>query len=183
MIFTPEHVRLIAEGRKTQTRRVSRSGEWHAVGVPDAVITPTGRIKWRVGGTYAVQPGRGKPGAWALFDHPCHSIDVWMDMAQKAAVVDGDGEKMVDAAQIARGQGYEPLRIYITDIRRQWLQDISEDDVIAEGHALIRWAGEGPEGWPATAGYAEVWDRINRKPGTRWADNPPVWALTFEVVQ
>ena len=124
VIFTPEHVQMIVEGRKTQTRRVVKSGEELR--------------QWEVGRTYAVQPGRGKPAA---------------------------------------------ARIRITSIRQERLRDISEDDVVAEGHNLVRWASEGPEGWPATAEYAATWDRINTRKGTRWADNPLVWVLDFEVVR
>lgn len=73
-------------------------------------------------------------------------------------------------------------RIRITGIRQERLRDISEEDVLAEGCGLVRWSGEPQEGWPATAGFAEAWDRINTRKGTRWADNPLVWVLDFEVV-
>jgi hypothetical protein len=39
------------------------------------------------------------------------------------------------------------------------------------------------EGVSSVAEYAALWDRINRRKGTRWADNPMVWRLTFEVAQ
>ena len=73
--------------------------------------------------------------------------------------------------------------IRITGIRQERLRDISEEDVLAEGCGLVRWGGEPQEGWPATAGFAEAWDRINTRNGTRWVDNPLVWVLDFEVVR
>lgn len=60
MIFTPGHTEEILAGRKTQTRRVCKPGEWRATPAPDGVAMFSGRIKWEVGKTYAVQPGRGK---------------------------------------------------------------------------------------------------------------------------
>jgi len=31
--------------------------------------------------------------------------------------------------------------------------------------------------------FKALWDSINKKPGTRWADNVEVWVLTFEVAE
>lgn len=47
MIFAPEMVRLIAAGRKTQTRRPVQGDE--------------PKSRYRISKTYAVQPGRGRP--------------------------------------------------------------------------------------------------------------------------
>jgi len=50
----------ILSGAKWQTRRVVKPGE----GMYEAslALTAAGNVKWAVGKTYAVQPGRGKPG-------------------------------------------------------------------------------------------------------------------------
>lgn len=94
-----------------------------------AVFTKAGRLKWRVGRTYAVQPGRG----------------------QKAVA-----------------------RILITGIRRERVCDISEADVRAEGCVAT-------EQHPIQA-FADLWDSIHTKPGTRWEDAVTVWVLEFELV-
>lgn len=172
MLFTPEHIQMIAEGRKTQTRRVCKQGEelrymlWynphrlkgaeylHGSYQRAVVYTASGRIKWLLEQEYAVQPGRGKPAV---------------------------------------------ARIRITDIRREHLQDISNDDAYEEGvicpgcgntgWMLLRpnnpWSGpsEHPCDCNPVKEYAKVWDAINARPGTLWADNPLVWVLTFEVVR
>lgn len=77
-------------------------------------------------------------------------------------------------------------RIRIVTICQEPLQAISEADAVAEGWPYRDTRGDflgvkygyllAPIPW-----YAHVWDSINRKPGTRWADNPSVWVLTFEV--
>jgi uncharacterized protein YhfF len=78
-------------------------------------------------------------------------------------------------------------RIRITNIRQERLQDISEDDVLAEGVGLQAWARAFSwpriDHWPRTAGYAQLWNSIYTKPGTRWQDNPLVWVLEFELVE
>ncbi len=65
----------------------------------------------------------------------------------------------------------------VTNVRPERLQDISEDDAIAEGIDVY---AHGIRIRP-TERYADLWDSINRKPGTRWADSPWVFAYTFEV--
>jgi len=69
MIFTPEHCAMNVAGTKTNTRRTQKEGDypvWDEAGERIvAVYRPTARpcirqIKYRVGHTYANQPGRGK---------------------------------------------------------------------------------------------------------------------------
>ncbi len=74
-------------------------------------------------------------------------------------------------------------RIEITALRIERVQDISEDDVIAEGVGLRSWDPGGWYGWPRTAGYAELWDSINTRPGDRWDDNPLVLVRDFRLVR
>lgn len=67
MLFRPELLELILSGDKTQTRRVVKPGEQivddaTSPDVPVAILDARGRVKWRVGQTYALQPGRGKAG-------------------------------------------------------------------------------------------------------------------------
>ena len=62
MIF--QHtINQVLECRKTQTRRVIKAKEVAIRGRYNQIIevVQNGRTKWRVGQTYAVQPGRGKP--------------------------------------------------------------------------------------------------------------------------
>jgi hypothetical protein len=97
-------------------------------------------MKWRVGQTYAVQPGRTKPGI---------------------------------------------ARIRITDIRQERLQEISEEDARAEGIAPYTMAKGILLPAPPVPRWAfiELWNSINTRQGTRWADNPLCWCLTFELVK
>lgn len=64
-------------------------------------------------------------------------------------------------------------------IRVERVQDISEEDVVAEGCALQQWAGDVHQKWPRTAGFAEIWDGINLKRGFGWLQNPWCWVVDY----
>lgn len=66
----------------------------------------------------------------------------------------------------------------ITDVRTERLQDVSDEDVLAEARA----EGLCPEnGTPTTTWFARKWDEIHGKQARlSWADNPWVWRVAFE---
>jgi hypothetical protein len=79
---------------------------------------------------------------------------------------------------------WQPLRIRITAIRQEHLQNMSREDCVAEGIGSYTFAmgimSENPpdKRWK----FIKLWDSINTRKGTRWEDNPRVWVLTFEVL-
>ena len=183
MIF--KQIDEILSGQKTQTRRVVKPGEFvyqHGNQNPDGpsailsvstlVDSPekhafTERIKWAVGRTYAVVPKRGKPGVWWKVSDGIPYAKSPIDWSIKAGFED------FYPVNILNGMihdGWQPLRIRITAIRRERLQDISEADAKAEGVGNVE-------------EYRALWDSINTRKGTRWQDCPDVWVITFEVVR
>jgi hypothetical protein len=62
--FSPDMLALVLAGKKTQTRRPVKPGDlavWQEVPYPSLVsVSRNGVLKWRVGQSYAIQPGRGK---------------------------------------------------------------------------------------------------------------------------
>jgi hypothetical protein len=189
MLFKPASIDAIVRGEKTQTRRACREGE--AIGfkfpgssilhvpdpyhpIPDEAIirevyTPAGRLKWQVGRDrdYAVQPGRGKPGVW------------WNKRDMKWALPGEDINYYTVSHQDSKWQGWQPLRIVITAIRREPLQAISDADAVVEGYPAYwnkPYGGERPD---PIAWYRDLWDEINGRGS--WDANPDVWVLEFEV--
>lgn len=85
------------------------------------------------------------------------------------------------------------LTLNVTDVRVQRLQDIRERDARAEG--LIPWRSanimeptrysiihDPAETWDSACdAFAALWQQLHDKPGTRWEDNPWLYALTFTV--
>jgi hypothetical protein len=178
MIF--KQIIEIISGKKTQTRRIVKEGEVYD-DFDRAVYTtsagpfhwnwaPKRHLKWMVGHTYAVCPGRGLHTEMVHRDG-FHFTPVRID---DGYYYDGDGHWFSP-------DECKPLRIRITAIRQERLGDISEADCLAEGGVSWWSEHEGPQ--LLRAGYAELWDSINTRKGTRWMDNPLVWVLTFEVVK
>jgi hypothetical protein len=191
MLFKPDSIDAIVRGEKTQTRRICKEAEQYDEYDHAVYMTTQGgafhwnwangkRLKWQVGRDYAVCPGRGKPGVWINFNHPCYGYDIWQG---NDPIPTDNG--LVDWQKIAAGQGYEPLRIVITAIRKEPLQAISEEDAIAEGckgHTI--YTSLTNEGEPETDitprdEYRDLWDAINGRGS--WASNPDVWVLTFAI--
>lgn len=139
MLFTPQNAAKVLAGLKTQTRRIVKEGEFalfddsHKVSAVASVVNQHARIKWVVGKTYAIQPGRGKPAI-----------------------------------------GHLKLK----QIRRESLQAITIKEIWLEGFGSKERKTTDEKDW-----YKELWDSINKTKGTRWADNPDIWVLTFELVK
>lgn len=80
---------------------------------------------------------------------------------------------------------FSRLTLTVTDVRVQRLQEISEDDAVAEGffptppHPI-----KGPKGFSATDNFRSLWNGLNadRNGGAyAWDQNPWVAAYTFTV--
>jgi hypothetical protein len=71
----------------------------------------------------------------------------------------------------------------INQVRGEWLQEIEERDVRAEGCELREfWMfGSDQIGRDKTARmvFESLWDRVNGKRAP-WADNPPVWVISWD---
>ena len=73
------------------------------------------------------------------------------------------------------------ITLEITDVRVQRLQEISEEDALAEGVSGCAPIDDGLPDWTAKESFKILWDSINAKRHP-WAENPFVWALTFRRV-
>ena len=183
-----KQIQEIIDGTKTQTRRIVKPGERFLFDDDDhehIVLDPNNRLKWQVGRDYAVSPGRGLPGVlWqpGYNTYYMRHEGIWIPSMWKGDIYVPDYTRY----ELER-KGWEPLRIVITAIRREALQDISPEDVRAEGI----WCDVDHD--PLDIGfsrdlhnqdvYRQLWNDINTRKGTRWEDNPDVWVIEFEVVR
>ncbi len=91
------------------------------------------------------------------------------------------------------------IHLEITGIKAQRVQDITEEEAMAEGiekpieercmlvyrdYSIKEEDNEGYN-WFSTAkdSYSSLWDSINAKKGLPWESNPWVWVVSFKVVQ
>lgn len=207
IIFNDKYglTRAVLEGRKTQTRRIAYTG--------NATIIDCG---------ICVEPkNTGRATLFRGIDEIAHSrYCIGKEVAVAQAYCElvseaGYNEEEINKLRCSKGWTNKmyvkadlmPHRIRITDIRAERLQEISDEDCLAEGicpsdqratlwcvapindykcsgieydHSIF---GDGP--WhlhpDAKAAYADLIDHISGK-GT-WASNPYVFVYEFELVK
>jgi hypothetical protein len=200
ILFSGPMVRAILEGRKTQTRRpvkLNASGriqlhgkQWHPDD-PNAVL----------GCPY------GQPGdilwvreTWQVLSIPADSFypmeeSIPLDCIPKslprgcelkyAANYDMPYGKWRPSIHMPRWASRIDLRVKSVRIER--VQDITEDDVKAEGMESFRDYCMGISDFDETLTNRElfkiVWDSINANGGYGWDANPWAWAIEFERVE
>lgn len=184
ILFSPDMVRAIIEGRKTQTRRVLTLAEpyrWVPVNPTRAVVKPDGMVHW-------FEPGLDQP---VLATPPCpYGLvgdrlwvrEAWYPAFKKTSFNNGcvyradDDGYHISPGWSPRGHGkgwrspmHMPrwasrITLHIAEVRVERLSDISSEDAQAEGYGgrLGFLKGE----WAS----AKV------------ADNPWVWVITFKRV-
>lgn len=165
--------RLVLPGERLIPRYMGKRNPVEAYVIQVSQGYPNGRIKWQVGKTYSVQPGRGKPALMVHWSHPCYGIDVW--------------QAGPDELSAAAGQGYQEARIKLLRIRQERLHDISEADARAEGIPMIDgyypdYVLSGHRWDTARASFITWWDSIHGRKNP-WTANPAVWVLEFECVK
>jgi len=163
MIFQHTLPQLLRDD-KTQTRRLVRDGEialYNPSGAITAVRTASGRLKWAVGRTYAVQPGRGQAAVARI-----RLTGIRLERVQDITEADAADEGCPRCTACGGGGGY----------------GYAYDENGAHVVTCLVCQGSGVETAPRVW-YAETWDTIHTRPGTRCADNPQVWVLDFELVK
>jgi hypothetical protein len=166
ILFSGDMVRALRSGRKTQTRRI----------VKDRVNSDTGRCPY----------GKVQEKLWVR--------ETWADYL---------GEIVYRADEGLEGIGFAPeslkwkpsifmprsasrITLEITDIRVERLQDISEEDAIAEGimyedHYSRRYFDSLAEDYSYKSpidSYQSLWDSINGDKHP-WESNCWVWVISF----
>jgi hypothetical protein len=206
ILFTGPNVLSILAGRKTQTRRIMRPQPVTATGYPLAVpgdwAWPTEKQSCAIFHYPYPEPPQtvlrlcpfGRVGdrlwvreTWAggLGNSP-DAVDYRADGHSYGC--DEDGKPLIRW----RPSIYMPrwacrLLLDVDSIRVERLQDISEEDAIAEGVTKGEQWFDGaphkvkgtPKAYPtAREAFASRWDHINAKRGA-WTSNPWVWVLSF----
>ena len=179
ILFSAPMVRAILDGRKTQTRRIVK--QKHLPFLENI----TGNF---LDGKWDQRPfPYGKPGdrLWVR-ETFCYHDDLAMYLYKADDVTCCKWKPSIHMPRIA-----SRILLEVVNVRVERLNDISEEDAIAEGINLPSpYVGIGMDGeviesetisWMPSDYYKELWESING-PGS-WDLNPWVWVVEFKILE
>lgn len=168
ILFSAPMVRALLDGRKTQTRRVVK---------PQPTATREEAIRtYGKGGTFILEAGFfGVRCPYGQLGDRLWVRETWGACAGSPVYRADDNATCPDGGRwkpsIHMPRWASRITLEVTGVRVERLQDISEEDAIAEGVPEQRgdpWA------------FQCLWDSINgARERCSWAANPWVWAITF----
>lgn len=190
ILFSGPMVRALLDGTKTQTRRVCKPANEHALSY---VVGPfeergdltAGRFGDEEGNlTFPCPYGRLGDSLWVR-----ESVaDIGARLTYRADTDDGAHCKVKRwTPSIHMPRWASRILLEITNVRVERLQDISEKDAVAEGIARTKagfWSLYGQRDVDGTfsprASYRALWESING--AGSWDANPWVWVVEFKKV-
>lgn len=178
IIFNWKMVEAILDGSKTQTRRVIKNPISEHMFVLLRGCRPCRRGSYEFMGN----PDLGHEFSLKPFVFPDDHLwvrETWADVNTEegpAICYRADGEYRIRHAPehkwkspIFMPKWASRIDLFVEDVRIERLQEIDENDAIAEG------AESRDE-------FRELWNEINCKESRRWMDNPFVWVVRFKKV-
>lgn len=206
ILFSAPMIRAIYDGRKTQTRRGMKvqpriesdglifCGDELSSQHPNSIARLIkDNVRYAVGDRLWVREA-WRCNGWATdvatIFYKAHENCCHTEMCEQFPV---SGQKIIQPSQAWKPSIHMPrwisrLTLTVTDIRIERLQDISEEDAIAEGapldtsfcdHPRHTCAEVGCLGRTHKANFCNIWNEING--ATAWDATPWVIALTFRV--
>ena len=194
ILFSTEMVQAILAGRKTQTRRVIKIKS-----APFSENFTEAEWKNHLNSAGAKLLYGGFEKGDILWVRETYGTTAIGNM-YKASVCSPDMDKPLSGWKPSIFMPKEAARIFlkVTNVRVEKLQDISEEDAIAEGIAVSSKVGsdghyyykdyndttDWPEvGWMhASTSFQTLWQSINAKKYP-WESNPWVWVYDFERIE
>ena len=207
ILFNTEMVQAILAGRKTQTRRPI---DWDISNSMDGDAASGYFVQTDDGLIDALKLYRYQKGD-ILYARETWKIK-WLDDNELEMAITYEADEIWEYIKFAPNRfskfkkyynkkGWQPsifmpkeaaiLFLEVTDIRIERVQDITEEDAIAEG---CKMAGDFPaerkiddgiyEGWDdAREWFADSWQNLYKSKGYGWYSNPWVWIIEFEQIE
>ncbi len=173
--FTAENLQKTTRGQKTMTRRLS--DVWAKRKVGDLLWIK--EVFWEFGRYVKIGTTKARK--------PVYTFERGADCFCKSYRFDDPGTvvKREELGWHKKSPMFMPKSaarhwLEITELRQERLCDISNLDIEREGGypAASRSVGGFLQPW-----FIELWDSINKKPGTRWGDNPMVWVIGYKRIE
>ena len=199
MIFQKDHIKMIRDKTKRQTRRLVKEGE---IAIKDP-LCPLGqmivavgkdkKLKWIISKDYSIQEGRGKPCLWICPEceriHDAETINgkiiLCTHIISETSLVEIFSGKLSDPEKACR---LVPFRFIITKIRKERLCDITNEGAIAEG--IIGFKNPIDEYFRIfiNISWAKIPEELKKIGKNKYAEiaekwNPEVWVLDFKVME
>lgn len=201
IIFSSKSVQAILEGVKTQTRRLIKFKQSSSLEWKQAVQIPND-YSWIFWSDYrkenikltanAYNPGDGIKCNYGIPGDRLWVRETWFQTTNKELnlgkiIYKADGWESKDRnypiawhPSIFMPRQASRITLEITNIRVERLQDISIDDIYAEGCPAISSDADGSKLYEW---YSDFWDSINAKRGYSWESNPFVWVIEFKYLE
>lgn len=186
ILFSAPMVQAILAGTKTQTRRIVKPqpDAWCG-GTLCVQFTPDDQRLGRLG--KPILCPYGVPGD-RLWVRETWAVSHVIDHLKPREIQKGAGIVYYTATENTGGMMQRPsifmprwasrITLEITDVRVERLQEISEEDALAEGaKPYLLPVHPARESLRYVEGFAQLWEQING-PGS-WDANPWVWAINF----
>ena len=188
-------VRAILKGDKTQTRRKMNpqpiEGDCLEIGTYAPTVVDRhgeegpGKEGWGASSEYeCIRCPYGKPGdrIWVRETFCPYTTTVYSSQGKTVsdpkAVYAADGGFLLNGykwkSSIFMPRWASRITLVISSVRVQRIQDISEEDAIAEGFGMAFGPGM------FSRAFDSYWDEINGSGS--WSDNPWVWCVGFRMV-
>ena len=200
ILFKPDMIQAIIEGRKTQTRRVikpqppfwaergvqNQFGRWDFGGhtATQHKISCGYEPRYHIGETVYIKE------AWAEWLGTSEHLNKGVISEQEAQegiiyksdrtdwndLLNNNGNPWEIKSTLFMPEWAARYFIVIEQVRAERVQEITEEDAVKEGllPAIKEWAGDS-----AKYRYADLWDSIN--PKYPWGSNPWVFPYTFSL--
>lgn len=167
ILFSTPMVQAILDGRKTQTRRVIKPQPLDVVTYADQRVWYPEVIKcpYEVGDILWVRETFTNSEEYPFIFYKADADDVSIKWKPS----------------IFMPKSACRLFLQVKSVRVERLQDITEEDAIAEGAKHGRFYGLGQIGGSIREGFFELWETINRKGSVN--KNPWVWVIEFEKIE
>lgn len=211
IIFQPDMVRAILDGRKSQTRRINGLSKinknpgdhskaivlndgtwsfWHPGNVDEKWVR---NVAYPDGGGFKCPYGVPGDRLWVREKFRIFNSVDECGCCDHCACDRYNGKPVFYADTLCNESKWKPsihmprklsrLTLEVTNIRVERVQDISAMDCISEGIKRNNIPDIHIRAKEDRCRFQRLWDKMHKKQGFGWSENPWVWVVEFKVIE